>query len=102
MVLGHKEAAQVLLKNNASAQFEHVSGWNGKLFNTTFSLCSLWSSVEFIIYVFLVLHEATCRADPDLLRLALEYKDVQKQNKRSTLVPDLLRRLADVCFFNFE
>lgn len=45
---------------------------------------------------FPVLHEATCRADPDLIRLVLEHKDAQKQSKRSSMVPDLLRRLADV------
>jgi len=46
--------------------------------------------------MFAVLQEAICRGDPDLLKLILEYRDAQKNSRRSTLVPDLLRRLADV------
>lgn len=49
-----------------------------------------------------VLHEAVCRAEPDLVRLILEYKDAQKQSKRSSMVPDLLRRLADAPDFYVE
>ncbi len=32
VVLGYKEIGSVLLKHNASTQFEHVSGWNGEGF----------------------------------------------------------------------
>lgn len=37
-----------------------------------------------------------CRGDPELLKVVLEYRDLQKRSQRGDLVPNLLKRLKDV------
>lgn len=45
---------------------------------------------------FVVVHEAVCGGDPELLKVVLEYRDLQKRSQRGDLVPNLLKRLKDV------
>lgn len=48
----------------------------------------------------LVIQEAVATGDPELLRICLEERDIQKRRKRSDLVPILLKRLEDVSLLN--
>ncbi len=45
-----------------------------------------------------VTHEAVSRGDPDILRMILTHRDIQKREQQSRLVPELLQRLKDVCY----
>eukprot|EP00106_Octopus_bimaculoides_P021080 XP_014788522.1 PREDICTED: ankyrin repeat domain-containing protein 13D-like [Octopus bimaculoides] len=49
-----------------------------------------------------VLHEATGTGDPELVQLALKYRDFQRYSKRSAGIPDLLQKLKESPDFYVE
>lgn len=77
VTLGHLESAKVLLRHGANANAENRSYWS-------------------------VLHEATGTGDPELVQLALKFRDYQRYSKRSAGIPDLLQKLKESPDFYVE
>ena len=47
---------------------------------------------------FIVLHEAVCTGDPELVQSVLQHRDYQRYSKRTVGVPELLQKLKEVLF----
>lgn len=77
VTLGHLESAKILMQHGANANAENAAFWT-------------------------VLHEATGTGDPELVQLALKYRDYQRYSKRSAGIPDLLQKLKESPDFYVE
>ncbi|GAB1611266.1 ankyrin repeat domain-containing protein 13D-like isoform X2 [Argonauta hians] len=77
VTLGHFESAKTLMQHGANANGENAAFWS-------------------------VLHEATGTGDPEMVQLALKYRDYQRYSKRSAGIPDLLQKLKESPDFYVE
>jgi hypothetical protein len=67
-------------------------------FKTVF-LNKLFTASLFIFFFnFIVLHEAVCTGDPELVQSVLQHRDYQRYSKRTVGVPELLQKLKEVLF----
>ena len=94
VTLGHKESTKLLIKHNAKANIEDKYGFNG-IYIACF-LCYQQTNVELFISFFIVLHEAICSGDSELVRLILHKRDYQRFCERAQGVPLLLTKIRNV------
>lgn len=77
VTLGHLEATRTLLKYNCNGNVENADGWT-------------------------VVQEATATGDPEILKVVLEGRDVERYSSRVAGIPTLLEKLKEAPDFYVE
>lgn len=96
--LANLQCVKCLLAAKCNATYEHA-GWSSKS-HTRAALSTLYHpSISFVV---IVVQEAVCTGDVDILTAIIEVRDLQRHVQRVTHVPKLLQHLLDAPDFYIE
>ena len=102
--LTHLQCVKHLLAAKCSATYEH-EGWSSKC-QSFFFYFQIHTYLLFIVYILLfitvVVQEAVCTGNEEILTAILEVRDLQRHVQRVTHVPKLLQHLLDAPDFYIE